>query len=231
MRARFHQPLRFGFDTMAIHLPAPSTEGPRARAGVQRRRRGPERDELRLQILDAVSRLHQGGGYGAVTMRSVAREVGVSAMSLYRYFPNKAALLEQVWLGVLDAALTATRAVSAADEPPAQRLRRLYASYINFWLAHPQDFRLLFDPGSEIPSALLQDGPAWRFRREAETQIDACLGEGVSPEQRQMAYDLCRIKVVGFLYTCIGLTTQPHRLPAQLLDGLLDDIVRQLRQP
>ncbi|MEO3712313.1 TetR/AcrR family transcriptional regulator [Roseateles flavus] len=214
---------------MAIHLPVPPSEGPRARVAVQRRRRGPERDELRLQILDAVSRLHQGGGYGAVTMRSVAREVGVSAMSLYRYFPNKAALLEQVWLGVLDAALNATRAVMAAQERPAPRLRQLYAAYITFWLEHPQDFRLLFDPGSEIPSALLQDGPAWRFRREAETLIDACLGEGATPEQRQMAYDLCRIKVVGFLYTCIGLATQPHRLPAQLLDGLLDDIERQLQ--
>ena len=231
MRAPLHMPLRFGVDIMANHLPVPSAEGPRSPAGGQRRRRGPERDELRLQILAAVSRLHQGGGYGAVTMRSVAKEVGVSAMSLYRYFPNKAALLEQVWLGVLDAALEATRSLSPADERPGLRLRRLYGGYINFWLAHPQDFRLLFDPGSEIPSALLQDAPAWRFRREAETLIDACLGERVSPEQRQMAYDLCRLKVVGFLYTCIGLATQPHRVPAQLLDGLLDDIERQLQQP
>lgn len=231
MRALFQAPLRSGFDTMAIIRPLLSTEAQRARSPVQRRRRGPERDELRLQILDAVSRLHQGGGYGAVTMRSVAKEVGVSAMSLYRYFPNKAALLEQVWLGVLDAALDAIHAASVAQEGPVLRLRRLYASYISFWLAHPQDFRLLFDPGSEIPAALLQDGPAWRFRREAETLIDACLGEGAMPEQRQMAYDLCRLKVVGFLYTCIGLSTQPHRVPAQLLDGLLDDIERQLQSP
>lgn len=183
---------------------------------------------MRLQILNAVSRLHQDGGYGAVTMRSVAKEVGVSAMSLYRYFPNKAALLEHVWLGVLDAALDATRAHDKTGDSPLRRLRRLYESYIQFWLAHPQDFKLVFDPNGAIPNGFLQEGPARRFRHEAESLIDACLGPGAEPARREMAYDLCRIKVIGFLYTGIGMETKPHRSLAQLLDVLLDDLERQL---
>lgn len=196
---------------------------------VPRRRRGAEREELRQQILMAVNRLHQDGGYGAVTMRSVAKEVGVSAMSLYRYFPSKAALLEHVWHDVLNAALDATRAHNKADGSPLQRLRRLYGAYIQFWLAHPQDFRLIFDPNGAIPNGFLQEGPARRFRHEAESLIDACLGSGVAPARRETAYDLCRIKVIGFLYTSIGMETKPYRSPEHLLEALLDDLARQLQ--
>lgn len=217
------------FDIVAGNKLSASAEGRASGLDVQRRRRGAEREELRLQILDAVSRLHESGGYGAVTMRSVANEVGVSAMSLYRYFPNKAALLEHVWLGVLDAALDATSLRDGANDQPVQRLRQLYESYIRFWLAHPQDFKLVFDPHGTIPHGFLQEGPARRFRYEAESLIDACLGPSADAARRETAYDLCRIKVIGFLYTAIGLETKPHRSTEHLLKALLDDLERQLQ--
>lgn len=198
-------------------------------SGSRRRRHGVAREELRQRILQAVARLHGLGGYDAVTMRAVAKDVGVSAMSLYRYFPNKAALLKEVWSGVLDEALSAARANNQLDTSSIGRLRRLYTSYIQFWLAHPQDFRLVFDPNSELPADLVTNGPAIRFREEAESLIAACQGTGASAEQLAQAYDLCRLKVVGYLYTCICLEAKPHRSPEHLLVALLDDIERQLR--
>lgn len=215
---------------MAVDDVADGVVGAAPSDGVPRSRRRLDREVLRRQILEAVARLHGAGGYDAVTMRAVAKEVGMSAMSLYRYFPNKAALLEHVWFGVLDDALGAARKSNEADKSPVSRLRRVYASYVEFWLAHPQDFRLLFDPSCEIPAHLVQSGPALRFRREAESLIDACLGPGADLAEREMAYDLCRAKVVGLLYTCIGMETKPYRSAQQLLQALLDDIERQLRR-
>ncbi|WIT13570.1 TetR/AcrR family transcriptional regulator [Paucibacter sediminis] len=192
------------------------------------RRRGAERDELREQILQAVGRLHLEGGYGAVTMRGVAQAVGISAMSLYRYFPNKSALLEQVWGEVLEASLQEARTRSKAGEAPIQRLRLLYAAYVRFWMERPQDFKLVFDPCNEIAPSFLAAGPASGFRRECETLIDACLGPDATPAQRQLAHDLCRLKVIGYLFTNIGMSTKPRLAPAQLLDGVLDDLEQQL---
>lgn len=204
--------------------------GEGAGKGAGLRRAGVAREELRQRILQSVERLHSVGGYEAVTMRAVAKDVGVSAMSLYRYFPNKGALLKEVWSGVLDEALNAARVDNRLDSSPVGRLRRLYASYIAFWLAHPQDFRLLFDPTSELPPDLVETGPALRFRREAESLIAACLGASASTDQLEQAYDLCRIKVVGFLYACICLEAKPHRSSDDLLAVLLDDIERQLHR-
>ena len=221
--------MTFGFDNVADDELVDAAQLRQGGVAPARTRRAPDREELRARILDAVARLHDRGGYDAVTMRAVAQEVGVSAMSLYRYFPSKAALLEQVWFGVLDDALAAARSSNRHDSSPFSRLRRLYASYAEFWLSHPQDFRLLFDPACEIPANLVRQGPALRFRREAESLIDACLGPGADLQQRELAYDLCRAKVVGYLYTCVGMETKPHRSPHQLLAVLLDDIERQLR--
>lgn len=200
-------------------------------AGAPQPRRVVKRERLRTLIAEAVTRLHNAGGYEAVTMRAVAKEVDMSVMSLYRYFPNKAALLEHVWYGVLDDALRAARSTNERDTANPQRsLRRLYASYVNFWLGRPQDFRLLFDPCNDVPANLVQNGPALRFRQEAESLIDACLGAQAGRHQRELAYDLCRAKVVGLLYTCIGMETKPHRSSQELLDVLLDDIERQLQR-
>ncbi|GAB3304328.1 TetR/AcrR family transcriptional regulator [Pseudoclavibacter terrae] len=48
----------------------------------------------RTRILDAAVRVADGGGLAAVSMRSVAREVGVEAMSLYHHVANKQAVLD-----------------------------------------------------------------------------------------------------------------------------------------
>jgi len=51
------------------------------------------RDELAMKCFDLFARK----GYAAVTMREIAWELKVSTGTLYHYFPNKMAILEQVF--------------------------------------------------------------------------------------------------------------------------------------
>jgi AcrR family transcriptional regulator len=64
----------------------------------QRRRRGRPRVrpdcETRQVIYEAVRREFAAGGYRATSMESVAHRAGLSTKTLYRLFPNKAALFE-----------------------------------------------------------------------------------------------------------------------------------------
>lgn len=62
----------------------------------------------RDRVLDAAIRVADRGGVAAITMRRVAQELGVEAMSLYHHLPNKDAILD----GVVDAVFT------AIDLPP-----------------------------------------------------------------------------------------------------------------
>ena len=77
------------------------------------------RDELAMKCFDLFARK----GYAAVTMREIAWELKVSTGTLYHYFPNKMAILEQVFY------LTAKRdiadGVSRVEKfiTPADRLK------------------------------------------------------------------------------------------------------------
>ncbi|MEU4576547.1 TetR/AcrR family transcriptional regulator [Nonomuraea sp. ATR24] len=64
----------------------------------------PPRQPLSRQlVLEAAIRVADRGGAEAITMRRVAQELGVEAMSLYHHVPNKDAILD----GVVDAVFAA----------------------------------------------------------------------------------------------------------------------------
>jgi AcrR family transcriptional regulator len=48
----------------------------------------------RDRVLDAAIRVADRGGVATITMRRVAQELGVEAMSLYHHVPNKDAILD-----------------------------------------------------------------------------------------------------------------------------------------
>ncbi|MCM3039901.1 TetR/AcrR family transcriptional regulator [Paenibacillus motobuensis] len=54
------------------------------------------KDELRHAMLKAAQNMFLDPGYEKTSMKDIAAKVGVSVGNLYRYFPNKEALLEAV---------------------------------------------------------------------------------------------------------------------------------------
>lgn len=63
----------------------------------------------RGRVLEAAIRVADRGGVEAITMRRVAQELGVEAMSLYHHVPNKDAILD----GVVDVVFAAIELPSA----------------------------------------------------------------------------------------------------------------------
>lgn len=56
-----------------------------------------DHDRQREELLDRCFSLFARVGYGAVTMRGMAREAGVSTGTLYHYFADKPAILTQLF--------------------------------------------------------------------------------------------------------------------------------------
>lgn len=109
-----------------------------------RNRRG-EGARLRDEIVAAaVQLLDETGDEGAVTLRSVARQVGIAAPSIYRHFPDQPAIMlaaVQHAFAELDVELrTAMNAATGAR----QRLFAVCDSYLEFARAHPGRYRTMF---------------------------------------------------------------------------------------
>jgi AcrR family transcriptional regulator len=106
-------------------------------------------DEIRAfreRAVAAATRLFAERGYDAVSMRAVAGELGVSAMTPYRYFANKDELFAAVKAaGFQRFADRQEAAATAAD--PARRLRELRAAYLRFGIDEPEAYRIMFELG------------------------------------------------------------------------------------
>ncbi|HEV7756449.1 MAG TPA: TetR/AcrR family transcriptional regulator [Mycobacteriales bacterium] len=116
--------------------------------GRRRRARRGEGDRLRGEIVEAAGRLlAETGDAHAVTLRAVARAVGVTATSIYLHFPDRAnlvrALRRQCFAELVDAMDTAADAVGA--EPHARARARAHA-YVRFGLENSGRYGALFEP-------------------------------------------------------------------------------------
>ncbi len=135
----------------------------------------------RDEILEVARDLFLESGLEGLTMRRVARRVGISAPAIYRHFKNKNEILQHI----VDQARRRFQERyfrARRGRSPKQRLRLAVRHYIDFALEHPHDYKIIFSSADSIEygvhtfdysaEAIDGDGPSWIFAAE---QIEACL--------------------------------------------------------
>ncbi len=94
-------------------------------------------------ILIAARRLLDKGGASAVSMRKVAEQVGITAMAIYRHYPDHAAVLNALAdQGFIEMA-AALRATPLAGDI-SDRMVAGCEAYLDYALVNPRLFELMF---------------------------------------------------------------------------------------
>lgn len=137
----------------------------------------------RRAILGAAISIADAHGLDAVTMSSVGAELGVSAMALYRYVDDKAALLD----GMVEQLLTEVP-LPPAEMAPLDRLEALGDGLRSVARAHPDAFPLLLGRPATTPDA--------RVRRDLV--IELLRDAGVPAGARARLERLISTVVLGF---------------------------------
>jgi AcrR family transcriptional regulator len=155
-------------------------------------------DETRRQILDAAWGLAERDGIAGLSLREIARRVGMRAPSLYTYFDSKDALFDamftQGYLELEDMIEQASPELAGSD--PVAAVERMLVHWIRFCQDSPARYQLMFTRAI----------PGWSPSTEAYA---------VSERQyRRMAEDLERIGIAGpealdlFLAVSAGMAAQ-----------------------
>jgi len=113
-----------------------------------RRPRNPrgEGSRLRQDILDSASEiLETTGSAEAVTLRAVARAVGIAAPSIYAHFPDREAILDQLCADGFAEFRAALQAAIAPFGDPVERLLAGCRAYLRYSADHPRRYRALFE--------------------------------------------------------------------------------------
>ncbi len=170
--------------------------------------------DVRAEIVAAASRQLGTVGAAGLSLRAIARELGMVSSALYRYFASRDELLTALIIEAYDdlgAVAERSIARSRGDAPLARWVEA--ASAVRRWaLDHPQEYALLYGspvpgyaapadtivPGTRVTRALIQivhDALDRRFPRPAgrarSTRRSRCQRPPLTPSSSSAANSIC----------------------------------------
>jgi len=101
--------------------------------------------DLSRALVEAARRILEAEGPGALSLRAVAREAGVSPAAPYHHFKDKTELLEAVAEQGWHALGEAIAEARAKAPTPRESLSRIGLAYVKFARANPALYRLMYD--------------------------------------------------------------------------------------
>ncbi|SEC16539.1 MULTISPECIES: TetR/AcrR family transcriptional regulator [Streptomyces] len=170
-----------------------TAQGARARA----------RNEVTAAIKEEARRQLAAEGAAKLSLRAVARELGMVSSALYRYFPSRDELLTALIIDAYDALGAAAEKArdAAADAAPAARFTAVCEAVRRWALDHPHEYALIYGspvpgyaaPETTIPSAARTGLVLIGIVRDAHQGpglADLRLPDALRPEAERMAADL-----------------------------------------
>ncbi|MEU6819453.1 TetR/AcrR family transcriptional regulator [Streptomyces atriruber] len=155
-------------------------EAPTARPSLRERRRAVAVDEI---VSAAESHIVEEGPH-ALSLRAVARSLGMTVQALYHYFPSRddlvTALITKAYDDLADAVQAATE--SAPDEPDLPGMIVAAEGYRRWAIDNPERFQLLYGAPLRHYHAPV-DGPTTEANRRMSAVFERELFRGFTQEQ------------------------------------------------
>lgn len=188
------------------------------------RKAGSHADITGPKVNAAALRLIARHGFAAVSMRQIAREVGVQAGALYNYTPDKQTLLFDLMRGHMEGLLSARAQVNVADSA-LKRLEEFTRFHIQYHLERPD---AVFVSYMELRNLTPQNFTKLEVLRSTyEGQLERILQVGV--EGGVFVVADTKITTLAIIAMLTGLTTwyrSGGRLPQDEIERIYVDLVR-----
>lgn len=168
--------------------------------------------DLRRALVEASIETIAEEGVSALTLRGVARRVGVSHAASRHHFADKTDLLAAIAMAGFDALADALRGAIADFTEPWERFRWMGVAYVRFAVAHASQFRVMF--GRELAEA--SPPPLRDYRNPATELLIEVAAEAMSTRGRADP------EAVGV--AAIAALSLVHGLVMLQLDGFLGQV-------
>ncbi|MET7698851.1 TetR/AcrR family transcriptional regulator [Streptomyces sp. NPDC005485] len=207
-----------------------TARGARARARI----------EVTAAIKDEARRQLAAEGAAKLSLRAVARELGMVSSALYRYFPSRDDLLTALIIDAYDSLGEGAESAHAevADAEPRERWRAVCEAARRWALAHPHEYALIY--GSPVPGYTAPEATVPAAARVGLLLIgivrDAHQGEGVArtplpaelkPEAQRMAADLAPDLPAEVIVALVAAWAQLYGLIGFELFGQFNRVVEE----
>ncbi|KOV60530.1 TetR/AcrR family transcriptional regulator [Streptomyces sp. MMG1121] len=189
-----------------------------------------EGSALKEEILAAAARLlSESGREEAVSLRAVAREVGISAPSIYLHFKDRSELVAAVTQRAYDGLVAELREAWAREQDggPRAALRAMAQRYCLFAVEKPSRYRLMFGlQRITAPRAQSPLHPVWALYETWEDAVAACRGARRASADSELDALLLWSSLHGIVAIAMALPFEADREAiARRADNLLERIM------
>ena len=122
--------------------------------------------DLRSALVEAGLKTLESAPIEDLSLRALAREVGVSPTAVYRHFPDKQALLGALAAEGIEQLGQYQQAAAARAEGNSDAFGATGRAYVRWALANPALFRLAFGQGRDVGSSIFGDNLAARLLQD-----------------------------------------------------------------
>ncbi len=99
-----------------------------------------EKENRKKIIIDAAERVFASRPFNQVTMRDIAKEAGITAGAIYRYFPDQQSLFVEAFLQGAEKIISDLEQVISRSKNP---LKDTITTFLKFLIKHDQYFRMM----------------------------------------------------------------------------------------
>ena len=164
---------------------------------------------VRADLIQAAEAILNEEGLAALSVRRVAREVGVVPSAVYNHFESLEDLLAAVAADGYQYMERLVDRLERGSGDPSQRLRRLAREYLQFAAANPNLYRLMFS----------SDVVAYRLHPELEQAADTSFGRLTQWWYGPGNYDSTRSAVK--YPNALSVWSIMHGAALQMIEGLI----------
>lgn len=200
--------------------------------GIQERR-AREKEELRGQIISAGRELFAEEGFEAVSVRKIAEKIEYSPTTIYLYFQDKADLFDCVVEERMREFYDKLQTPEHNGPSPIDNLRLGLRAYVDFWIAHPNEFRMTFT--TDLKS--LDPNRNWRcielgqqiYSKLRDNLRDCHVRGQLEIQDLELTAQMVWVQIFGVMSLRI---MKPHfPWAAGLIDNVIDSVLSTLRAP
>lgn len=166
-------------------------------------RRKQYREQTREEIKAAARAQMEAGGWPAISLNAIAKEMGVAVSGLYRYYDSRDALLTALILDAYNGFGEAVEQAEVAHQPRTDYSGRLMAAlraYRQWPLTHPSEFGLIYGtpvPGYQAPGELTVPAASRPMRVVLGVVMEAMAKGAVRPAEQRDLPPVMEIGVPG----------------------------------
>jgi AcrR family transcriptional regulator len=188
---------------------------------------------LRQALLDAALLLIRQHGIEQLSLRAIAREVGVSQTAPYRHFADKNQLFVEIAIQTFNELAQHCQAALQANASTLDNIRHCGLAYVHFAIANPERYKLTFGQSIEhrqdYPELMAAGMNSFEVLL---TLVDQGIDDGsLLPLDAQLMANTCWSTIHGFASLAIDGFYQRQCLTLsndQLINNMIDLATRAI---